>query len=122
MSTNVVNFSGEQSQHVTARDNFFKDCPALMSDGRFITNWKPNCEMNNNISKLFNKNKASSWEYTHNLINQSQKVFDSIDNTYKQKYDCSEYYDIPQPSLQQDCNTDNCVVKKTNNNFGIGLA
>ena len=121
MSTNVVDFNNDEFKFPSARDNYFKDCPALMSDGRFITSWIPNCEMNANIEKLFGKKKLNSWEYTYDLTNESKKVFNYIDNNYKKNYSCSEYYNIPGPLLVQDCNIDNCVINNTGDKTGIGL-
>ena len=39
-------------------DNFFKDFPARMSDGRFITDYTPNCQLN-----LEFQQNMTSWQY-----------------------------------------------------------
>ena len=36
--------------------NVYDDCPALMSDGRFLTSYLPNCEL-----KYYNSNIAQSF-------------------------------------------------------------
>jgi len=41
--------NGELNTGVHVPNNVFDDCPALMSDGRFITSYLPNCEMNNRV-------------------------------------------------------------------------
>ena len=33
-------------------DNFYNDFPARMSDGRFITNYFPNCDINRKMKKI----------------------------------------------------------------------
>ena len=71
MSNNTVN----NNSNGYASNNNFDGCPALMSDGRFLTNYKPNCEMNKRIEGTFNKNvPMSSWEYKYNLTNNADKV------------------------------------------------
>ena len=63
-NNNVVNNNSRNN----IPDNRYNNCPALMSDGRFITNYKPNCEMNRNIERSFQQNvPSSSWEYKYNL-------------------------------------------------------
>ena len=121
MSDNTVN--NNNTNKVGGGDNNFDGCPALMSDGRFITNYKPNCEMNRRIEGTFNKNTPmTSWEYKYNLTNGADKVIGFIDNNNKKEYGCSGYgYQVPQPLLKQDCGLDNCVINNTGNNNGIGL-
>ena len=53
MSDNTVNFNNNGKNNMGGGDNNFDGCPALMSDGRFITSYKPNCEMNRMIEKSF---------------------------------------------------------------------
>ena len=102
-------------------NNNYKDCPALMSDGRFITNYKPNCEMNNTISTLFDNKPLTSWEYTYYLINKAGKVHDFVNDQYNKQYGCTAYpYKIIDPELKQDCNTDNCVIRNVNPK-GMGI-
>jgi len=116
MSNNKVNSN-------LVPNNNYKDCPALMSDGRFITNYKPNCEMNKNIERTFKNNvPMTSWEYKYHLTNKSDNILNNMDNDYNSIYGCSGYsgYDIPGPRLKQDCQLDNCIINKVNNN-GIGI-
>ena len=134
MSNNVVNNnnsnnSNNSTQTGYASDNFFDGCPALMSDGRFITNYKPNCEMNRRIESTFNKGTPmSSWEYKYHLTNDTEKVLDVVNNNNNKMYGCTAHpYNVPGPAIKQDCNYDNCIIKSTNNNNnnnnnnGIGL-
>ena len=118
MSDNKVDF---KSSNTNVPNNNYDDCPALMSDGRFITNYLPNCQMNNNVSKQLNKEKLTSWEYTYLLTNEAGKANDYFNNQYQEKYGCKEYpYKIVEPELKQDCNTDNCVINNINKG-GLGI-
>ena len=123
MSDNTINFSNSNANNTDGGDNNFKDCPALMSDGRFITSYKPNCEMNRMIENTFNsKLPMSSWEYKYYLTINAEKVMGFIDNKDNKMYGCSGYgYEVPQPLLKQDCNVDNCVINRTDNTNGIGI-
>jgi len=118
-----VNFSNSNAKNTDGGDNNFEGCPAIMSDGRFITNYKPNCEMNRTIERTFqSKVPLTSWEYKYNLTNQADKIMGLINNKDNKMYGCSGYgYEVPLPLLKQDCNVDNCVINRTGNNNGIGL-
>ena len=124
MSDNTVKFTNNKNNNNNmGGDNNFDGCPALMSDGRFITSYKPNCEMNRMIERSFqSKVPLTSWEYKYNLTNQADKVMELVNDTNKKQYGCSGYsYEVPQPLLKQDCNFDNCVINRTGNNNGIGI-
>ena len=115
------NNSNTHAEFKGVPNNNYDDCPALMSDGRFITNYLPNCQMNNNVSKRLNSKPLSSWEYTYLLTNEAGKANNYFNNQYQQKYGCSAYpYKIIDPVLKQDCNTDNCVINNLNNG-GMGM-
>ena len=43
-------------------DNFFDDFPARMSDGRFLRDHTPNCDLNTKYKKGMN-----NWEYRQHL-------------------------------------------------------
>ena len=123
MSDNNINNNNnlEYAEFVGVPNNNYEDCPALMSDGRFITSYKPNCEMNNTISGLFDEKKLSSWELTYYLTNEATKVHNYVNNQYSKNYGCSAYpYKIIEPELKQDCNTENCVIRNVNPN-GLGI-
>ena len=118
-----VNFNNNNAKNIDGGDNNFSGCPAIMSDGRFITNYKPNCEMNKTIEHTFNsKVPMTSWEYKYNLTINSDKVMGFINNNNTNRYGCSGYgYEVPEPLLKQDCNVDNCVINRTGNKNGIGI-
>ena len=45
-----------------------------MSDGRFLTSYLPNCQLNRKLGKLFDSKPLTSWEYTYYLTNEAGKV------------------------------------------------
>ena len=51
--SNSSNFKGVPT-------NVYDDCPALMSDGRFLTSYLPNCELNNTLGRLLNDKPLTS--------------------------------------------------------------
>ena len=114
-NNNTVSTSNNHSEFVGVPNNVYDDCPALMSDGRFITSYLPNCEMNNNVSKIYSGKPLTSWEYTYYLTNESGKANNYFLNNYKKDYGCSAYpYKIIDPKLKQDCKMDNCVINNIN--------
>ena len=118
-SNNDVN--DNHTKFVGVPNNVYDDCPALMSDGRFLTSYLPNCQLNNNLGKLFDSKPLTSKEFTYYLTNGSNKVNNFMNQEYKNNYGCSAYpYKIIEPELKQDCNTDNCVIR-TPNPHGMGI-
>ena len=71
-SNNDVN--DNHTKFVGVPNNVYDDCPALMSDGRFLTSYLPNCQLNNNLGKLFDSKPLTSKEFTYYLTNGSNKV------------------------------------------------
>jgi len=115
MNVNVDNKNNNYSKFNKVPSNVYDDCPALMSDGRFITSYLPNCEMNNNVSKLFSNKPLTSWEYTYYLTNEAGKANSYFLNKYQKEYGCKAYpYKIIDPKLKQDCTIDNCVINDIN--------
>ena len=105
----------KDSSFLGTPNNYYEDCPALMSDGRFITSYLPNCEMNNNVAKLYSGKPLTSWEYTYYLTNEAGKANNYFLNKYNEEYGCKAYpYKIIEPKLKQDCTIDNCVINDIN--------
>ena len=123
-NVNAANAENSNNNHTGFKGvptNVYDDCPALMSDGRFLTSYLPNCQLNKNLGKLFGSKPLTCWEYTYYLTNESGKVNNFMNQEYKQNYGCSAYpYKIIEPELKQDCNTDNCVIR-TANPHGMGI-
>ena len=99
-------------------DNFHKDFPARMSDGRFITDYSPNCAMNLSAQK-----NMSSWEYKLFLTRNTNNVMKSIKDNNHNTYGCNNCNDpsIPlQNKYLQECVNESCHIKEVNPN-GLGL-
>lgn len=62
------------------------DCPALMSDGRFLTDYRPS----NDIVTLIMKQNGlhNSYEYKEFMIKNGQKIHQMTRNFYESKYPC----------------------------------
>ena len=56
-------------------DNFFDDFPARMADGRFITDYSPNCDNN-----MKHKKEMSGWEYRQYLTNNAETIIKEINS------------------------------------------
>ena len=72
MSNNTVNSNNNNSNGYASNNNF-QGCPALMSDGRFLTSYKPNCEMNRAYESVLSDKPLSSWQYKYHLTNNTDK-------------------------------------------------
>ena len=99
-------------------DNFHKDFPARMSDGRFITDHYPNCAMNLSAQK-----NMSSWQYKLFLTRNASEIMNSIRDFNHKKYGCDNCNDpsIPlQNQYLQDCTNYACHISEVNPK-GVGL-
>ena len=99
-------------------DNFHKDFPARMSDGRFITDYFPNCVMNLSAQK-----NMSSWQYKLLLTRNASDIMKSMRDFNHSRYGCENCNDpsIPlQNQYLQECTNVACHVKETDPQ-GVGL-
>ena len=99
-------------------DNFYKDFPARMSDGRFITDYYPNCAMNLSAQK-----NMSSWQYKLFLTRNTNNIMNAIKGYNHQRYGCDNCNDpsIPlQNRYLQNCTNYSCHISETDNQ-GLGL-
>ena len=99
-------------------DNFYKDFPARMSDGRFITDYYPNCSMNLSAQK-----NMSSWQYKLFLTRNASDIMQTLRDFNHSKYGCDNCNDpsIPlQNQYLQECTNVACHIKETNPK-GAGL-
>ena len=69
-------------------DNFHNDFPARMSDGRFITDYTPNCMVN-----LLRKEKMSSWEYRDYLTNNASQIHSKFLSELEASVKCTKCSD-----------------------------
>ncbi len=100
-------------------DNVIHDFPARMSDGRFITNYYPNCEMNYGIQK-----NMSSWQYRNLLTKDSNRIINKMHEFNKESFGRGSTSgglgDIFKPRYEQKCNIHGCAISEVNpDGFGI---
>tara|TARA_B100000902_G_C27238189_1_gene878575 strand:+ start:1011 stop:1343 length:333 start_codon:yes stop_codon:yes gene_type:complete len=98
-------------------DNYLKSFPARMSDGRFITDYTPNCDKN----LLLQKN-MSSWEYRSYLMNNAEKLIEEEKKTMDDKFGCLDCNStqLLDSSVKQVCNHTGCNIEVLNKE-GIGI-
>lgn len=99
-------------------DNFYKDFPARMSDGRFITDYHPNCSMNLSAQK-----NMSSWQYKLFLTRNTNNIMGAIKDYNHSRYGCENCNDpsIPlQNQFLQECVNESCHIKQVDQS-GLGL-
>lgn len=99
-------------------DNNYHYLNARMSDGRFITNYSPNCELNRKL-----QGNMSSFQYRTYLTNYTDKLLNTMDQNIKQKYGCQECQgNLPVlPKYEQNCFENGYCEINTINENGIGL-
>ena len=97
-------------------DNYHKDFPARMSDGRFITDYSPNCQMNGIIQQGM-----TSWQYKTFLSKYSDKIMGETNTMNDKLYGCNgcKVVSIPTQSKQM-CSPSGCKINIVNNN-GLGI-
>ena len=98
-------------------DNYFTDFPSRMSDGRFMTDYSPNCEMN-----LKMQNDLTSWQYRYMLMNDSNNIMNNSQVLNESMYGCQKCVsnEIPKARYVQKCDHTGCKLSETEK-FGIGL-
>jgi len=57
------------------------ECPAFMSDGRFITNWEPTRQYNFKLNNLLKINDNNNNTYRKQLIEHPVEVISSFEST-----------------------------------------
>ena len=100
-------------------DNVVNDFPARMADGRFITNYYPNCEINSGI-----QGNMSSWQYRNLLTKDSNRVINMMNEFNKQYYGRGStsggLQGVFEPRYVQMCDINGCAIKEVNpQGFGI---
>ena len=102
---------------VKVPDNFNKDFPARMSDGRFVTDYTSSCQHN-----LFYQQGMNSWQYRMFLTTNGINVIDNELQGDAEEFgccDCSHDF-VPSTRFEQDCSKDYCLINEVNPE-GIGI-
>jgi len=104
----------------TSNNKYF-DCPALMSDGRIMTEYRQSGTLNDMIR--LNNNVLSSNQYRHFLTNNALEIM-NINNQYiSEKNNCKSGKLVEVPfSKVCNYNTQIGICQKTNQRMGIGMA
>lgn len=106
-----------------ATNNKYFSCPALMSDGRSFTDYRPSCEINNEIRNEMNI--MTSSEFRNFLINNAKELVTN-DRLHMAKMNgcdnCAEPYDVgtmlPEKHMVS-CENGKCETK-LNEPHGLG--
>ena len=97
-------------------DNYYKDFPARMSDGRFITDYSPNCQMNGVIQQ-----NMTSWQYKTYLSRYSDKIMEETNSMNDKLYGCNNCNHVSLPTYsEQLCSPSGCKINVVNEN-GLGM-
>ena len=103
-------------------DNFYlekgKEFPARMSDGRFMTDYSPNCQRN-----FFYQKDMTSWQYRMYLTNMADTILEKEHDMDEEEFgcnDCSKNVFIPKNEYEQKCDGVRCNVNFVNQN-GHGI-
>lgn len=107
-------------------DNYHKNCPARMSDGRALTDYRSSCTMNNMIRA--NNSITNSFEYRLFLTRNAAAIREMNELTNEQKMACPGY----DGSLMPDrtvlrCTPESCSTEEVDSkgvgqrrDFGVG--
>ena len=68
-------------------NNKFQDCPAIMNDGRFITDYRQNVMINKQLKKQ-NNIKLNNYEYRQFLIKNARRIMDMNTDVIKKINNC----------------------------------
>ena len=102
----------------TSNNKYF-DCPALMSDGRIMTDYRSATTLNDMI-RLNNKT-LSSYDYRQFLIHNGESIMKINDNFITQNScDSGQLVEVPFAKVCN-YNTEIGTCSKTNQRMGLGL-
>jgi hypothetical protein len=99
-------------------DNFYKNSPCRMNDGRIFTDYRSTCVLNNLIQN--NNSIKGSNEYKNFLVKNADNFRESYESYLEQKNTWPGYPEslVPERSMLK-CDTNKCVVDVVDPN-GIG--
>lgn len=100
-----------ENKSVNASDNVKFTHPPRMHDGRHITNYEPNCQMNARLQQ-----NLSSFQYKNFLMINAEKIMNDTNMFNSKVYGCSDcdqnVYELPK--FKQDCTSAGCGIKVLN--------
>jgi hypothetical protein len=104
----------------TSNNKYF-DCPALMSDGRIMTDYRQSCTVNDMIR--LNNNVLSSNDYRQFLINNAEDIININQDYIVNKNGCKsgELVEVPFSKVCK-YTTQYGKCEKTNQRVGLGIA
>lgn len=105
------------NQQLKVTDNYLKSFPARMSDGRFITDYTPNCDQN-----LFLQKNMTSWEYRNYLMENAEKIMEEQNKKINDVFGCldCDQTKLLESSIKQVCDSKGCNIEVINKD-GIGI-
>jgi len=102
-------------------NNKYFDCPALMSDGRLMTDYRPSNTLNDMIR--LNNNVHSSNNYRQFLINNAESIMSVNEDYIVEKNGCKSGKLVEVPFARVcNYNTQYGKCEKTNQRMGLGIA
>ena len=91
----------------TPCNNQFKNCPALMSDGRNFTDYRPISHINNLL--IMNNNLENNYSYREFLIQNAEKIMDMNRDLMYDNNKCDQCPDHFKENADKDLNKEfNC--------------
>ena len=107
-------------------NNKYFDCPALMSDGRQFTDYRPSCQVDSLLQ--VNNNIMNSFQYSNFLTNNALQLINFNNSLACKKNansNCMNPYNVgtmlPE-QYTQTCNDQTCYTKETNpTGLGLGI-
>jgi len=108
------------SCHKVSNNKYF-DSPALMSDGRQFTDYRPSCDMNNMLR--VKNSLPNSFKYRMFMTNNAEKIMD-LNRVNACNINCSKPCNGDQVMLPEQtrvtCNKENCDSVALNSAVGLG--
>jgi hypothetical protein len=68
-------------------NNKFQDCPAQMEDGRYVTDYRPNVKVNNQLKKQ-NNIVMDNYKYRQFLMHNARRIIDTNLDVLKNINNC----------------------------------
>ena len=100
-------------------NNYFLNCPALMSDGRMFTSYEPHRSYNYKIMKNIDANNQT--EFRKKMKNDPELYKSYVNENDKLKRCDNIDLELPPPAKVYRCTKNGCEMYDTNIQGGIGI-